>query len=165
MGGYRQNNSMPNSNNPNRSGGRTPKTTTIKFESDYDFEQANNKFEELRLELANLKVSGSAGAGGVGASGDEAAVKVEQANGGGGEADKKDDSGNETGAGEHEQEDEEGQQQQQPPVVCYDKAKSFFDSISCEAANDRTKGKNRTDWRHERKINSETFGVSARRGG
>lgn len=38
----------------NGKGGR-PKTT-IKFESDYDFEQANNKFEELRLELAKLKV-------------------------------------------------------------------------------------------------------------
>lgn len=35
--------------------GQRPKTT-IKFESDYDFEQANNKFEELRLELAKLKV-------------------------------------------------------------------------------------------------------------
>lgn len=36
--------------------GRPPKTT-IKFESDYDFEQANNKFEELRLELiSKLKV-------------------------------------------------------------------------------------------------------------
>lgn len=75
-----------------------------------------------------------------------------------GETDKKDDSGNETGAGEHEQEDDE-------VTVGYDKTKSFFDNISCEAATDRTKGKNRTDWRHERKINSETFGVSARRGG
>lgn len=28
----------------------------LKFESDYDFEQANNKFEELRLQLTKLKV-------------------------------------------------------------------------------------------------------------
>lgn len=28
----------------------------LKFESDYDFEQANNKFEELRLQLSKLKV-------------------------------------------------------------------------------------------------------------
>lgn len=76
-----------------------------------------------------------------------------------GETDKKDDSGNETGAGEHEQEEDES------VTVGYDKTKSFFDNISCDSANDRTKGKNRTDWRHERKINSETFGVSARRGG
>lgn len=85
-----------------------------------------------------------------------------------GETDKKDDSGNETGAGEHEQEDDEvtaGSGAGSANAPGYDKAKSFFDNISCEAATDRTKGKNRTDWRHERKINSETFGVSARRGG
>lgn len=72
--------------------------------------------------------------------------------------DKKDDSGNETGAGEHEQEEED--------VICYDKAKSFFDNISCEAV-ERAKGKQqRTDWRQERKLNTETFGVgSTRRGG
>lgn len=28
----------------------------IKFEGDFDFEQANNKFEELRSQLAKLKV-------------------------------------------------------------------------------------------------------------
>lgn len=132
--GFRQN---QGNNKP-----RTPKTT-IKFEGDYDFEQANNKFEELRSTLAKLKVG-------------EEVTKVEPVNG---EADKKDDSGNETGAGEQEPEEEE-------VPVCYDKTKSFFDSISCEAASDRTKGKSRNDWRQERKINSETFGVSsARRGG
>lgn len=74
-----------------------------------------------------------------------------------GEAEKID-SGNETGAGEQEQEEDD-------ITVGYDKTKSFFDNISCEAATDR-KGKNRTDWRLERKLNSETFGVSsARRGG
>ena len=47
----------------------------------------------------------------------------------------------------------------------YDKTKSFFDNISCEAQTDR-KGKPRVDWRQERKLNSETFGVSStRRGG
>lgn len=74
-----------------------------------------------------------------------------------GETDKKDDSGNETGAGEQEPEEED-------VTVGYDKAKSFFDNISCEAATDR-KSKNRNDWRHERKINSETFGVSSARRG
>lgn len=44
---------------------------------------------------------------------------------------KKDDSGNETGAGEGEQEEE--------PQIFYDKAKSFFDNISCEAV-ERSKG-------------------------
>ena len=75
-----------------------------------------------------------------------------------GEADtKKDDSGNETGAGEHEQEDED-------VTVGYDKTKSFFDNISFEAATDRSKAK-RNDWRQERKLNSETFGISSTRRG
>jgi len=130
-----------NLNTQNNKNGR-PKTT-IKFESDFDFEQANTKFEEMRLSLAKLKV------------GEEAKPEQVQVNG---EAEKKDDSGNETGAGEQEQEEDD-------VTVGYDKAKSFFDNISCEAATDR-KGKNRTDWRLERKLNSETFGVSsARRGG
>lgn len=47
--------------NPNQNqgkpnpGNRQPKTT-LKFENDYDFEQANNKFEEMRSEIAKLKV-------------------------------------------------------------------------------------------------------------
>lgn len=72
-----------------------------------------------------------------------------------GEIEKKDDSGNETGAGEHENEEEN---------ICYDKTKSFFDSISCEAAQDRSKNK-KNDWRQERKINTETFGIPAKRTG
>lgn len=47
------------------------------------------------------------------------------------ENEKKDDSGNETGAGEGEQEEE--------PQIFYDKTKSFFDNISCEAV-ERSKG-------------------------
>lgn len=73
------------------------------------------------------------------------------------EIDKKDDSGNETGAGETEHEEEH--------EVYYDKTKSFFDKISCEAV-ERAKGKSqRTDWRIERKLNTETFGISATRRG
>ncbi|XP_037933379.1 protein LSM14 homolog B-like isoform X2 [Teleopsis dalmanni] len=114
---------------------------TIKFEQDFDFEQANNKFEELCSKLTKCKM------------GEE--PKTEQINGS--ETDKKDDSGNETGAGEHEPEEDE-------ITVGYDKTKSFFDNISCEA-QDRTKNK-KNDWRQERKLNSETFGVSStRRGG
>ncbi|XP_073843447.1 LSM14 family protein trailer hitch isoform X4 [Musca autumnalis] len=132
-------------------GMQKPPRNPIKFEQDFDFEQANNKFEELRSQLAKLKV------------GDE--PKSEQCSSPtpttsqmNGETDKKDDSGNETGAGEHEPEEEE-------ITVGYDKTKSFFDNISCETAQDRAKNKN-YDWRQERKLNSETFGVSStRRGG
>lgn len=99
------------------------------FEKDYDFEQANEEFEELRNQLAKTKITEN--------------------------GDKKDDSGHET-AGETVEED---------PNTCYDKTKSFFDSISCEAI-ERSKGKSqRPDWRLERKINVETFGVSSARRG
>ncbi|XP_075226116.1 LSM14 family protein trailer hitch [Lycorma delicatula] len=116
--------------------------TTLKFEGDYDFDKANTEFEELRSQLSKVKIT----------EGGEAVAKV---NG----EDKKDDSGNETAIGEGEHDEEE-----QP--VYYDKTKSFFDNISCEAV-ERSKGRSqRTDWRTERKLNSETFGVaSARRGG
>ncbi|XP_067125658.1 protein LSM14 homolog B-like [Centruroides vittatus] len=44
--------------------------------------------------------------------------------------------------------------------ICYDKRKSFYDSISCDAL-ERSKGNTqRFDWRLERKLNIETFGVS-----
>ncbi|XP_013789304.1 protein LSM14 homolog B-like isoform X2 [Limulus polyphemus] len=66
--------------------------------------------------------------------------------------DKKDDSGNETQAGDVQDEDD---------VVYYDRSKSFFDNISCEAL-ERSKGNlRRVDWRRERKLNVETFGNSA----
>lgn len=48
---------------------------------------------------------------------------------------KKDDSGNETGLGEGEPE-EDGEPDS---MIYYDKAKSFFDNISCEAI-ERSKG-------------------------
>ncbi|KAG7200431.1 hypothetical protein KM043_017882 [Ampulex compressa] len=114
--------------------GAKPKNT-LKFDKDYDFEQANTEFEELRSQLAKTKIDA------------------------GTDNEKKDDSGNETGAGEGEPEEE-------PEVIHYDKSKSFFDNISCEAI-ERSNGRfQRTDWRTERKLNSETFGVSStRRGG
>ncbi|KAJ1529657.1 hypothetical protein ONE63_006417 [Megalurothrips usitatus] len=116
---------------------------TLKFEGDYDFEQANTQFEELRVKLAKAKLDA-----------DNASTKVNgEAN-----SEKKDDSGNETGVEINEPEEEIDQS-------FYDKTKSFFDNISCEAV-ERSKGRSqRTDWRIERKLNSETFGVaSARRG-
>ncbi|KAL2718745.1 protein LSM14 A-like isoform X1 [Vespula squamosa] len=120
-------------NQPGNAGAKSK--NTLKFDNDYDFEQANTEFEELRSQLAKTKIDG------------------------GTDNEKKDDSGNETGAGEGEPEEE-------PEVVHYDKSKSFFDNISCEAV-ERSKGRfQRTDWRTERKLNSETFGVaSTRRGG
>jgi len=123
----------------------TGKQNTLKFEEEYDFDKANSEFEELKNKTAKLKIA-------------DGEVEKPKVNG----EDKKDDSGNETGLGEGEPEEEA----EQEPVIYYDKAKSFFDNISCEAV-ERSKGRSqRTDWRTERKLNSETFGVAlARRGG
>ncbi|EDV51575.2 protein LSM14 homolog A isoform X2 [Drosophila erecta] len=137
----------------------------IKFEGDFDFEQANNKFEELRSQLAKLKVAEDGApkpatnstAATTTATNEQVGQKVEGVHTLNGETDKKDDSGNETGAGEHEPEEDD-------VAVCYDKTKSFFDNISCEAAQDRSKNK-KNDWRQERKLNTETFGVSSTRRG
>ncbi|KAK9693492.1 Scd6-like Sm domain [Popillia japonica] len=74
--------------------GSKPKNT-LKFDNDYDFEEANTHFEEMiRNKLGKMKL-------------DE-------------------------GAGEGEQEEEH--------EVYYDKSKSFFDNISCEAV-ERSKGR------------------------
>lgn len=128
-GNYRQN--QPSS----QSTSGKPKST-LKFDNDYDFEQANNQFSELQKQFEKIKIK-------------DGKTEIN------GDNEKKDDSGNETGAGECEQEDEE--------QIFYDKAKSFFDNISCEAV-ERSKGRSqRTDWRAERKLNSETFGVSSAR--
>lgn len=72
------------------------------FEKEYDFEQANEEFEELKNQLAKTKITEN--------------------------GEKKDDSGHETAGGD----DEEN-------ATFYDKNKSFFDSISCEAI-ERSKG-------------------------
>merc|ERR1719167_142321 len=45
-------------------------------------------------------------------------------------------------------------------VPAYDKTKSFFDNISCEAM-ERSKGRpNRPDWKAEKQLNRETFGAT-----
>lgn len=119
-------------NQPPNVGGKAK--NRLKFDNDYDFEQANTEFEELRLQLMKTKIDS------------------------GSENEKKDDSGNETGAGD-------GEPEEDSEVIHYDKSKSFFDNISCEAV-ERSKGRSqRTDWRTERKLNSETFGVASMRRG
>ncbi|KAF4523650.1 hypothetical protein B566_EDAN013244 [Ephemera danica] len=122
--GPQQGGQQQNQQQQQQGGGQ--KKNVLKFEGDYDFEQANTEFETLRTQLANIKLTATA------------AVSAPKVNG----DDKKEvDSGNETAAGDVDG-DDDGE-------IYYDKAK-------CSQ---------RTDWRHERKLNSETFGVaSARRG-
>lgn len=109
-------------------GGTAParqRSSTLNFQGEYDFEQANAEFQELENKFAKVKITPN---------------------------EKKEDSGNETAVTEGEPEEDN--------VIYYDKAKSFFDSISCEAI-ERSRGSfKRPDWRHELKLNVETFGVA-----
>lgn len=82
----------------------------LKFDSDYDFEQANQEFLELENKLGKTKIEDTS-----------------------------------------ENPDADSSDIQS----FYDKRKSFFDNISCEASQRNA----RFDWRQERKLNVETFGV------
>ncbi|XP_037077814.1 protein LSM14 homolog B-like [Pollicipes pollicipes] len=110
----------------------------IKFDGDFDFEEANKKFEELAAQLAKTKITTPAGA----------------------------DENGEAGEAGAEEEPEEGEvpDQAEEPVVFYNKTKSFFDNISCDAIEKaRDNRQRRQDWQKERKQNLETFGVEGTR--
>lgn len=111
-------------------GGRS--SEPLKFDTDFDFETSNAQFdkEDIEKELKNLSLSDKS------------------VNGDKGEEDPE----------VEEEEGEDDEESGQDETVYYDRKKSFFDNISCEAT-ERTKGQ-RTTWREERKLNSETFGIS-----
>lgn len=136
----------------------------IKFDEDYDFESANSKFEELKSKMGKMKIGGDT---------------VLVLNGPPAEGEKKEKPETESSEvvtsladGEASTEalvsaPEEAKSDSPVKPPCYDKSRSFFDSISCEAV-ERSKGNTqRTDWRQERKLNAETFGLpfNQRRGG
>lgn len=106
----------------------------LKFDSDYDFEKANEKFQETLHELkedltAKLKLS------------DEEKEKE----------------------GKVEEEKEPLQTEEGEEEPYYQPTSSFFDRISCEAL-EKQEGKNtRPNWRKERETNMETFGQAALR--
>ncbi|TKR62372.1 hypothetical protein L596_026348 [Steinernema carpocapsae] len=119
----------------------------IRFDSDYDFEKANEQFQETLSSLTRDMRKASIGGAAVEDSSDDEIPDVVE-----GDATLQ----------EPTSEDQKSY---------YDKKSSFFDSISCEAL-EKEEGKNaRPDWRKERMTNQETFGHSAvrslnyRRGG
>ncbi|KAI9565459.1 hypothetical protein GHT06_009251 [Daphnia sinensis] len=142
----------------------------LKFDEDYDFESANVKFEELKNKMGKMKIGG------------DTVLVLSGPPGSTAEGEKKEKSESEpteavtnSGDGEASTEalvsvspNEDGKVPESPvKPICYDKTRSFFDSISCEAV-ERSKGNTqRTDWRQERKLNAETFGLpfNQRRGG
>jgi len=134
----------------------------LKFDGEYDFEQANAEFIEMENKFAKAKISASLDSDSVqnGTTTEEKEKKEEQP------------AGTEpvwpTPTAAPVPVPAPAPAEEDPQNTFYDKTKSFFDSISCEAL-ERSKGKfQRTDWRQERKLNVETFGVTnsyMRRGG
>lgn len=138
-GGGVRGSSAPRGNGTPRGRGGPNRREPLKFDGDYDFEEANAQFHKDDIEKEFKKLNVSSEGGGSPPPPKAAAV----VNGAEGSADE-----------EEDPEDEDNTQY-------YDKQKSFFDSISCDAT-DRAKGGNqRPNWREERKLNAETFGVSA----
>ncbi|XP_075427521.1 protein LSM14 homolog B isoform X4 [Ascaphus truei] len=121
----------------NRSRGQSrptnAKETTIKFEGDFDFESANAQFNREELDK-------------------EFKNKLNF------KEDKPEKDGDEKGDSGIETQNSEGNPEDDPlgPNTYYDRTKSFFDNISSEMKN------RHTTWAEERKLNTETFGVSGR---
>jgi len=116
-----------------------PKKETLKFEGEYDFDKANEEFKEV---LEKLQKS---------------SIESKSANGDA-----------ETPATELEEGEVEPENHESSPIPeqFYDKKKSFFDSISCEATEKSKAGpRQRQDRNAEFKLNKETFGVAGNRGG
>uniref|UniRef100_A0A8D0C185 LSM family member 14B n=1 Tax=Salvator merianae TaxID=96440 RepID=A0A8D0C185_SALMN len=122
----------------NRSRGQnrpaTVKENTIKFEGDFDFESANAQFNREELDKEFKK---------------KLNVK-----------DDKVETGEEKGEPAVAAENSDGNADEDllGPNCYYDKSKSFFDNISSELKS----SSRRTTWAEERKLNTETFGVSGR---
>jgi len=119
------------------------KKDTLKFDDDYDFEKANDQFQEIVNKLSRTKIDDAPADGQE--NGEEEAAVVE-------------------GEGEELEVAEEGEiPEGEDDEIYYDKKKSFFDNISCEAL-ERSKGNMvRNDWKAEKKLNKETFGVAGNR--
>jgi len=121
------------------------KKETLKFDQEFDFEQANEQFKGIIDKLNKTKLDDNSGEmpmPGVPQEENGEDVDVEVVEGG------------------EEGEIQDGDEEEE---VFYDKQKSFFDNISCEAL-ERSKGKMvRNDWKAEKKLNKETFGVAGNR--
>uniref|UniRef100_A0A8I6A557 LSM family member 14B n=2 Tax=Rattus norvegicus TaxID=10116 RepID=A0A8I6A557_RAT len=109
------------------------KENTIKFEGDFDFESANAQFNREELDKEFKK---------------KLNFKDDKAEKG----DEKDP------AVMAQSEETPPEEDLLGPNCYYDKSKSFFDNISSELKT----SSRRTTWAEERKLNTETFGVSGR---
>ncbi|XP_048353101.1 protein LSM14 homolog B isoform X2 [Sphaerodactylus townsendi] len=110
------------------------KENTIKFEGDFDFESANAQFNREELDKEFKK---------------KLNFKDDKVEAG-------EEKGDPTVAAENC--DGNADEDLLGPNCYYDKSKSFFDNISSELKS----SSRRTTWAEERKLNTETFGVSGR---
>lgn len=143
-----------------RSGDRTGaprgprKGVPLKFEGEYDFDEANKLFLQLEGKMKNLNLKDG--------------QKEENGESSGDRANSKSPTGqSESGSGYDSDDNHKNADSKERGFggsvsgEYYDKSKSFFDNISCEAS-DRVQGKmGKPDWRKERQTNAETFGISA----
>ena len=78
--------------------------------------------------------------------------------------DKEEERGESSEAAKDKDEVEEGEIQEDADVVesesFYDKTKSFFDKISCNAGDNAKGSVRKPNWKVEKKINKETFGIT-----
>ncbi|XP_032461293.1 protein LSM14 homolog B isoform X2 [Phocoena sinus] len=120
----------------NRSRGQSRPTTvkenTIKFEGDFDFESANAQFNREELDKEFKKKLNF--------------------------KDDKAENGEKDLAVVTQSDEAPAEEDHLGPNCYYDKSKSFFDNISSELKT----SSRRTTWAEERKLNTETFGVSGR---
>jgi len=133
----RQQRERSNGNNNNRS--------TLKFIGDFDFEKSNAEFDKNAIEgeiKKSLSIKTSKGET------TSDSPKSEQ--------DKDKDKENQQLTSSSTQSEQEIN-----PDGYYDKQKSFFDRISCEA-NAKEKTNARRNWNEERRVNAETFGLKYR---
>lgn len=148
----------------NRGGGRggfqpgrpaASKKETLKFDKEYDFMQANEEFAEVLSKLQKTSIEDDGDK--VQDNGQHEIEDGELVDEGGEGARKTPSTdAHQSGASSADAE---------PAAVYYDKTKSFFDKISCEAV-ERSQGKvNKPDWKAEKKLNRETFGVAGNVGG
>lgn len=136
------------------------KGAPLKFDAEYDFDEANKLFLELEGKFKGMKIKSGEEKDGAESSGDGANSKSPTGQSESGSGYDSEDQNNKDG-------DSKDGYGESVSGEFYDKTKSFFDNISCEAS-ERSQGKvNKPDWRKERQMNAETFGVSAnyRRGG
>ncbi|XP_074644209.1 protein LSM14 homolog B-like isoform X2 [Tubulanus polymorphus] len=113
-----------------------PKSEPLRFDDDFDFESSNAQFDKEQLDKELKEKCNITSTAEKVVNGDEATTATTTA-----------------GSGDECENDEN----------YYDKSRSFFDNISCEAS-ERAKGvSQRPNWREERKMNAETFGISSTR--